>query len=224
MKYPYSEQWNLGVQHVFMKDYTAEIRYVGTRGVDLDAQNIINFQPVVTPSHHLPTYLQNPGSSTLDALPLTLGRCSPSKERRIHSCPNTWMPGLPVPITGFLPLGASTYHGLQTQLNRRFSNGLQFQAAYTFSHMIDNGTADFFSTVIAPRRPQDFLNLPAERSNSLLDHRHRFTFSTIYDMPFFSKSSSWVERNLLGNYQIRRDLYAGKAANGVRRRVASIPT
>src|SRR6185312_8615961 len=72
VNYPYSEQWNLGVQHVFMKDYTAEIRYVGTRGVDLDAQNIINFQPVVTPTHHLPTYLQNPGSSTLDALPLTL--------------------------------------------------------------------------------------------------------------------------------------------------------
>ena len=97
--------------------------------------------------------------------------------------------------------GASTYHGLQTQLNRRFTNGLQFQAAYTFSHMIDNGTADFFSTVIAPRRPQNFLDLASERSNSLLDHRHRFTLSTVYDMPFFSKSTNWLQRNLLGNYE-----------------------
>jgi len=202
VNYPYSEQWNLGVQHVFMKDYTAEIRYVGTRGVDLDAQNIINFQPVVTPTHHLPTYLQNPGSSTLDALPLTLDTLLTEQGNGGYIRPEFLNNGFFSPITSFLPLGASTYHGLQSQLNRRFSNGLQFQGAYTFSHMIDNGTADFFSTVIAPRRPQDFLNLPAERSNSLLDHRHRFTFSTIYDMPFFSKSSSWIERNLLGNYQI----------------------
>ena len=55
VKYPYSIQWNLGVQHVFKRDYTAEVRYVGTRGVDLDAQNIINFQrccdPEPSPSH-----------------------------------------------------------------------------------------------------------------------------------------------------------------------------
>jgi Carboxypeptidase regulatory-like domain len=201
VKYPYSEQWNLGVQHVFKRDYTAEVRYVGTRGVDLDAQNIIDFQPVTTPSHHLPTYLQNPGQATLDALPLTLGTMLGEFNAGGFFLPQFLNNGFDSPITGFLPLGASTYHGLQTQLNRRFSNGLQFQAAYTFSHMIDNGTADFFSTVIAPRRPQDFLNLPAERSNSLLDHRHRFTLSTIYDMPFFSKSSSWLERNLLGNYE-----------------------
>ena len=66
VKYPYSIQWNLGVQHVFQSDYTAEVRYVGTRGVDLDAQNIIDFQDVATPSHLLPTYLQNPGQATLD--------------------------------------------------------------------------------------------------------------------------------------------------------------
>ena len=65
-------------------------------------------------------------------------------------------------ITAYEPWGASTYHGLQTQLNRRFTNGLQFQVAYTWSHMIDNSTADFFSTVIAPRRPQDFNNLRGE--------------------------------------------------------------
>ena len=98
--------------------------------------------------------------------------------------------------------GDSIYHGLQTQLNRRFANGLQFQAAYTWSHAIDNSTADFFSTIISPRRPQDFQNLAAERGNSLIDHRHRFTLSAVYEVPFFSKSSSWLARNLLGNYQL----------------------
>ena len=43
VKYPYSETWNLGIQHVFAKEYTADIRYVGTRGVDLNVQNRLNF-------------------------------------------------------------------------------------------------------------------------------------------------------------------------------------
>jgi hypothetical protein len=81
------------------------------------------------------------------------------------------------------------------------ADGLQFQAAYTWSHAIDNSTADFFSTIVSPRRPEDFRNLPSERSNSILDHRHRFTLSAIYDMPFFKKHSNWFARNFLGNYE-----------------------
>jgi hypothetical protein len=109
--------------------------------------------------------------------------------------------GFTSPITGFMPWGASTYHGLQNQLNRRFAHGLQFQAAYTWSHAIDDSTADFFSTIISPRRPQEFRNLHAERSNSPLDHRHRFSLSSIYDMPYFKSHPSWFVRNLLGNYE-----------------------
>jgi hypothetical protein len=105
-------------------------------------------------------------------------------------------------IVGFMPWGSSTYHGLQSQLNRRFNNGLQFQAAYTYSHNIDNSTADFFSTIVSPRRPQDFRDLNSERSNSVLDHRHRFTVSAVYDLPFYKHSSSWLARNVLGNYEI----------------------
>src|SRR2546421_8207597 len=48
--------------------------------------------------------------------------------------------GFTSPITGFMPWGASTYHGMQTQLSRRMANGLQFQAAYTWSHAIDDST------------------------------------------------------------------------------------
>ena len=104
-------------------------------------------------------------------------------------------------ITEFAPWGASTYHGLQTQLQRRLSNGLTFQAAWTWSHLIDNSTADFHSTDISPRRPQDFQDLPAERANSILDHAHRITMAVIYDAPWFAHDSSWIKRNVLGNYE-----------------------
>ena len=78
-------------------------------------------------------------------------------------------------------MAASIYHGLQTQLNRRFSNGLMFQAAYTYSRTIDNSTADFFTTSLTPRRPQDFQNWDAERSVSPLSRTHRFTLAAVYD-------------------------------------------
>ena len=198
VEYPYSIQWNLGVQHVFLNNFTADVRYVGTRGVHLNVQNRINVVDVVTPNQFLPTYFAQPSPSTLDALPLTLA----DLEGQSHFNPAYTNAGFTNPIVAFEPWGDSIYHGLQTQLNRRFANGLQFQAAYTWSHAIDNSTADFFSTIISPRRPQDFQNLAAERGNSLIDHRHRFTLSAVYEVPFFSKSSSWLARNLLGNFQL----------------------
>src|SRR5262249_50097419 len=94
------------------------------------------------------------------------------------------------PIVAFLSNGNSTYHGFSTQLNRRFSNGLQATGSYTWSHLIDDTTAEVFSTVLSPRRVQDFRNLRAERASSALDHRQRFVFSTIYDLPFFNKGSN----------------------------------
>ena len=62
-------------------------------------------------------------------------------------------------IVSFEPWGYSNYNGLQVSFKRNFTNGLQFQAAFTWSHTFDNSTADVFSTVLTPRRPQDFLLL-----------------------------------------------------------------
>ena len=152
MKYPYSMQWNLGVQRSFLKDYTGEVRYMGTRGLRLNVQNRLNVVDVVTPSRNLPTYLSAPSQGTLDALPYSLEALSSID----YIDPVYANLGFTNPIVGYMPWGASTYHGLQSQLTRRFANGLQFQSAYTWSHAIDNSTADFFSTIISPRRPQNF--------------------------------------------------------------------
>ena len=39
--------------------------------------------------------------------------------------------------------GNSIYHSLQAEASRRFSNGLQFTASYTFSKTIDQGSGAF---------------------------------------------------------------------------------
>ncbi len=194
-KDPYSETWNLGVQHTFGKAYTAEVRYVGTRGIHLNTQDIINRRARVTPTNFIPTYFTAPTQATLDASPVTLGSIdSVSAIDPFYSGV-----GFTGAITQFTPNGSSIYHGLQTQLTRSFTNGLQFVGAWTWSRTIDDSTADFFSTALTPRRQQDFNNLSADRTVSALSRTHRLTFEMLYEAPWF-KHGNWLARNIIGNW------------------------
>ena len=197
-KDPKSIDWTLGVQHTFWKDFTAEVRYVGTRGIHLPAQIRLNTQPVVTATNFLPTYTTPPSQATLDASTTNLA----TLENESNIVPAYNAAGFNQNIiTSYQPWGSSTYHGLATQLNKRFSHGLQLVGAYTYSHDIDNSTAEFFSTVLTPRRAQNGQDLAADRSNSPLDHRHRFTLSLVYDEPFFQHGNAFL-RNSLGGWEI----------------------
>jgi hypothetical protein len=196
---PKSIQWTLGVQHTFWKDYTVEVRYLGTRGIHLNTQERINKQTKITSTEFLPTYTQNPGQAALDALTVTLAQITansnfvPAYKSAGFNATN---------LVQFTPNGDSIYHGLATQVTKRMSHGLQFIGSYTWSHTIDDSTADFFSTVLTPRRTQDFQNLGVDRSNSALDRRHRFTMAMLYDVPFFQHHSNWAVKNIIGNWEI----------------------
>jgi hypothetical protein len=71
-------------------------------------------------------------------------------------------------------------------------------SAYTYSHLIDDTTAEVFSTVLSPRRVEDFQNLRRERATSALDHPNRFVTSWIYEVPWFSKSNGLTKTLLAG--------------------------
>ncbi|HWW75602.1 MAG TPA: TonB-dependent receptor, partial [Pyrinomonadaceae bacterium] len=79
--------------------------------------------------------------------------------------------------------GNSNYHGGELTLEKRFSRGLSFRAAYTYSKSIDfaqehlatGGTGSF---------AQDAHNLNERRGPSDFDIRHRFVGSYIYELPF----------------------------------------
>jgi hypothetical protein len=89
---------------------------------------------------------------------------------------------------------SSIYHGLQIDVNRRFSKGLLFGIAYTFSRSTDNGSAQ-----------RDVLPNAFDRSlqygNSDFDHRHVAVINVIYQLPFF-KDSKTIMGRLLGDWQL----------------------
>jgi len=198
-KLGYAINWNLGVQHVFAKDYVVDIRYLGTKGVHLLLQTQLGRVPVVTDTHYLPTYLQAPSQADLNALPLTL----PQLQAESKANSNSLAPyGFSQIITSYVPQGNSEYHGLAVDVNKRLSGHLMFKGGYTWSHLMDDSTMELNFTSLTPRRPQDFYNLRPEWASSALDRRHRLTLTWLYQTQWFEKNQNWWMRNLLGNYQL----------------------
>jgi hypothetical protein len=192
---PYALTGTLGVQRLLAKDYTVEARYVYTKGVHLWNQSRLNIISPVTATLNIPTYMSTPSASTLAGLTTTLGQL-----RNID--PNVYdQYGLTNNIIGYHPWGNSRYNGLQLQMTKRYSKDFSYIAAYTWSHAQDDSTATNFSTILTPRRAQDFKNMRAEWSDSGLDRRHRFTFSPIYDFRPF-KTGNWMMKNVVGNWNI----------------------
>jgi hypothetical protein len=84
-----------------------------------------------------------------------------------------WIPDYSAGITALLPWGAEKYNSLQATLNKRFSSGLQFQAAYTFSKDISMAT----SILIPQYINRDYYTAGADRT-------HHIVASASYELPF----------------------------------------
>ncbi len=198
---PETIQWEIGIQHVFAQNYTFESRYVGTHSVHLPVQDQINRQSVVNSSNALPLFMSAPSQATLDSLSNNLTALNTAYGARGYLVPGFGAAGFNGIITGFMPWGNSIYHGWANQLTRRFSNGLQFIGSYTWSHLIDDSTAEVFSTYTTPRRPQDPRDLAADRSTSALDHTQRLSAEAVYDSKWYKNSSNWFLKNVVGNWE-----------------------
>jgi hypothetical protein len=78
----------------------------------------------------------------------------------------------------------SNYHAMEIELRRRFSNGLQFQADYTWSKAMGNATdaqgnnqSDLVSRLT-------LRNPGADYRRSIQDQTQRFVANAVYDLPF----------------------------------------
>jgi hypothetical protein len=96
--------------------------------------------------------------------------------------------------------GTSHYDSLQASLTKRFGQGLQFLAAYTWSKSIDDGSGA--ATTEHAALPGDQQNLASQRALSDFDRPHRFVFSGVYDLPKFYKGDSGFTKRLANGWEL----------------------
>jgi hypothetical protein len=195
---PYSETYTLTVQRTIGSAYTAEIGYVGTRGIHLPTQDQINVQPRVTSANKLftkagSTVLQAAGSSAT-----TLAAIS-----SLSNIVPTWKSaGFTGKITSYQPYSSSNYNGMVANLTRRFQKGLQLNLSYTWSKTMDDATDEVFATVLTPRRAQNSQCIACDYSRSALDRTHRVSFEVLYDVQPFKQSYNFLLKNIVGNWLV----------------------
>jgi hypothetical protein len=173
-KTPYSHQYNLNVQWEFMKNYLLEVGYVGTAGINLLTRREINPALIV------------PGANAVNA-----------DARRVfnqgHPDSGDFGGAVFSNITNQETSANSNYNSLQVTVSKRFSDGLYFQNAYTWSHCIDNSSG--------LRSNTRWNNPRADRGNCDQDIRHRNVLSYIYELPLYKDQRGFAGK-ILGGWQM----------------------
>ena len=212
---PYAQQWNFNIQRDLGKGWLLEVGYVGTRGSHLlgtgrpaNPGRICTIAaPCIIPSSIAANVNVPAGTPFVTKNPDGTIAITASTAANIDARVPSQYLGL-ANSRGFFQFqdGSSTYHGLQSTLSHHFTGSLYFQAAYTYSKSIDNGSGSVFGDELnGLTQFGDLLNPSGQRAVSDFDRRHRFVVSYNYDLP--------IARLLRGHGPNR--LVNGWAVNGV---------
>ena len=96
------------------------------------------------------------------------------------------------------------FDSLVLKAQKRFSHGLNFLAAYTWSKNFDRSSGGTGSDINrGSQKPQNAYNLPAEWAPSIVDATHRFSLTASYELPFGRN------KKFLGNINRATDMLVG---------------
>jgi hypothetical protein len=164
-KNPESWQWNATYQREAWFGTVVEVAYVGRRALHQQRERNINAAP-------LGTVQRNPG--------VNIDYLRPFKGYSTIRVTNNDANAL--------------YNGLQIGVTKRYSAGLAYGIAYTFSKSMDDGSAQ-----------RDVIPNPFDRTMlwgpSSYDRRHVFVSNMIYDLPFWRTQRGLVP-SLLGGWSL----------------------
>jgi len=182
-KPPESWQWNLTVSQEIMPNTVAEVSYVGNHGL------------------HIWRLLNGSYNAVRPQFRTQVANGADANNFRRFGFSNS--------ITRDESTGDSNYHALQAWVDRRFSQRLAFQAAYTWSHTISNVPTQSFISATT-----DVFNYDQDRGDADLDRRHAFVFNTVYALPSFKEWGS-LANAVLGNWQLNgiASFYSGTPLN-----------
>ena len=129
------------------------------------------------------------------------GNQTPNAAGALVNPANSLQPTLAFPDFGAVndigTIGESNYNSLQARIEKRYANGLNFLAAYTWAHSLDDSNGGFennnnFFTNIA------LLPISSNYASSDSDTRQRFTFNGYYQLPF-GKDREFVNGGVMSN-------------------------
>lgn len=228
---PFVHQWNVGAQYELTKNLVVEARYIGTAGRNLLIATALNqgfdLNDPNTPDHIYERFNQayvaagapngalNAGST---ARARGVGRAfgflntvTGQVDNNLSAANGTVINfEARVPILGFnVPealllqsKGFSDYHGAQFSLTKRFSRGLQFNVAYTFSKSLDIMSSDPGSTAGGgkPDVPNtgfisqgDSRNVNNNKGVSDFDRTNRFSTNFVWEIPTGGNNNAFVK-------------------------------
>ena len=194
-KAPKVFSWSLNVQRQLSANSVIELRYLGTRALELPVQLQLNsISPFELGALALPSYIQASSvPATVPASAPSLAQFTGLQTRRYAA--QGFTGGA---ITDIGPFGASSYHGMAVNYEHRVGHGVLVQTNYTYSKAMDNSTNDLNTSAVNPRRPQNAYDLGNERSRSTLDVRHKVALTFLYDTPKVNSNNRFIRGALNG--------------------------
>ena len=163
-KRDYLMQWNVNIQHQILPDLTAMAAYVGSRGVHqiFRADDINSTQPL---NGSTPPYLW-PLAGTTTPISPSIGRMDAL----------AWN-------------NDSYFDGLETQVQKHLSHGLEVGGSYTWSRAIDGGDGSIASDAFLNSIPALFYFLPKYRRTAAdFNITHNLTINYLWNIP----SGKWT--------------------------------
>ncbi len=218
---PYEQSWSFGIERELPSRILINAEYIGKKGTHLPFSNSVerNFLgpwveslPIGDPDAANPcqaltvaclnTPVSNPFAGLITDPNSTIGSSFPQIQYYQLLRPFPQFTGL---STEPQMIANSIFHGLQLTAEKKYSNGLQLLATFTWSKSIDDASAadtnvswaGGFDSLQDPNKPE------LERSLSTFDIPYVIQFSYSYDLPFGHG------RAFLGNMPRWADLIIG---------------
>ncbi|MGH9839100.1 MAG: carboxypeptidase regulatory-like domain-containing protein [Blastocatellia bacterium] len=180
----YSEQFNLSIQQELPASFVFEIGYLGNLSRKLSSDNISLNQ--ITPQK----------LAEIAARPNPADRVGRQVDRPFPQFSNV---SLALPA-----FGVSNYHALALRAEKRFAGGFNLLSTYTWSKFLND--TDEGGGALGDQQPySNYYNRDADYGPSGNDIRHRFTLSTVYELPVGKRKrflSQHPARHLLGDWSI----------------------
>ena len=182
---PESYQWNLTIAHELFANTVVEASYIGNHGLHIWRRNVNRNDIPLGPCRGSECDGSN-DPARLQIARAGLGIASPVpgvgvQDQGALIADNRLFRGIGN-ITTDESNGNSSYHALQLWINRRFTDRLAFQVAYTWGHAISDVALTSFTNSTS-----DPFNFNADRGDADLDRRHTFVSNLVYVLPSFKK-------------------------------------